>query len=125
MRVSSKLTTSGPIKIPIGPRSEIPPSTEKRIKNGGIFILLPTRIGFRTLSTVPTKIADHANRPIAGIICPVAKRKIIPGTVTSAVPKDGIKELIPATRPQSAGLGTLKIMKPIDTRAPCINPINK
>ena len=70
------LTVSGPIKIPTGPKSEMPPKTEKRIKNGGIFILCPTMYGFKTLSPVPTIKIAQISRPIARPVCPVKKKTI-------------------------------------------------
>ena len=42
MRVYNKLIVRGPTRIPTGPKSEIPPKTENKIKRGGKFILLPT-----------------------------------------------------------------------------------
>lgn len=125
MRVSSRLTTSGPIRTPIGPSNTIPPSTEKRINNGGIFIFLPTIIGLKKLSIIPTNITDQIKSPIAGIRWPVAKRKIIAGTVINAVPKVGNREAIPAVTPQRVGFGTPKTIKPIDTKIPWIRAIKR
>lgn len=116
---------SGPTRIPTGPRREIPPSTEKRIKNGEIFIFLLINIGLNKLSISPTKTTAHIKRPIAGIVCPVAKRKIIAGIETNAVPMEGIRDATAATIPQSAGFGTPNIPNPIPISKPCIKAINK
>src|SRR3989344_5761691 len=89
--------------MPAGPKSEIPPKTERRTKRGGIFVLPPTTSGVKKLSIVPTRIVAQIRRPIAEVTFPVKKRKIIAGTETKEVPKVGIRELIAATTPQSAG----------------------
>ena len=47
--------------MPIGPKSEIPPNTEKRINNVGIFILLLIKIGFKTLSIILRKQFYYAS----------------------------------------------------------------
>ena len=118
MRVYSKLTVNGPIKMPTGPKSEIPPSTEKRIKRGGMFVFPPTTSGLKKLSIAPTTIVAQTKRPIADVISPVKKRKIIAGIETKAVPKVGIREETAATTPQSAGLGILKNQSPKPINVP-------
>ena len=100
------LIVSGPIKMPTGPKRAIPPKTEKRIENGGIFTLCPTMYGFKQLSHVPTISVAQIKRPIDEPVCPVAKRKITAGTDTIAVPKGGMIEAIPAKTAQIAGFGT-------------------
>ena len=62
--------------------------------------------GFSTLSPVPTINTDQIKRPIDKPVCPVKKRNIIAGTETTAVPKGGMIEAIPAITPHSAPFGT-------------------
>ena len=104
--------------MPTGPKSEIPPKTEKRIKRGGRFILLPTTIGFNILSIVPTITTAQIKRPRAFMVCPVAKRNIIAGIETRPLPIAGTSAVIIATKPQSAGFGTPNNAKPILTNVP-------
>lgn len=101
----------GPINIPIGPKKDIPPKTENKIKRGGKFILFPTMYGFKKLSISPTTITAQINRPIAPVILPVKKRNIIAGTDTRPVPTVGTKAVIIVTSPQRAGFGTPKKAK--------------
>ncbi len=108
----------GPTITPTGPKRDIPPSTEKSITNGGTFILPPIKWGFKILSTVPTTTIAHIRRPIAEVVLPVAKRKIIAGAETKAVPTIGISEPMAATTPQSAGFAIPKIQSPIDMSIP-------
>ena len=112
------LIVKGPTKIPIGPRREIPPRTENKIKRGGRFILLPTMIGLNKLSIVPTIAIAQTKSPMASTVFPMEKRNIIAGTETSAVPKEGISAVIIVTNPQSAGLGTPNIAKPTPISIP-------
>ena len=65
MRVYSKLTANGPIKIPSGPKSEIPPKTENKIRRGGISIFLPIKRGVKKLSIVETTTIAQIRRPMA------------------------------------------------------------
>ena len=92
--------------MPTGPKTEIPPKTENKIKNGGTSILCPTMYGFNTLSPLPTINIAQIKRPIDEPVCPMAKRKITAGTETIAVPRGGTMEAIPAITAQIAGLGT-------------------
>src|SRR3989344_8564184 len=98
---------SGPTKMPTGPNSEMPPSTAKRIKRGGMFVFLDTKIGLKKLSIIPTTIIAQSKSPTADAVLPVAKRKSIAGRETREVPKVGNKEVTAATTPQSAPFGTL------------------
>src|SRR3989338_10254019 len=98
--------------MPTGPKNEIPPSTENKIKSGGILIFFPTINGLKTLSIIPTTITDQIKSPSAKVVFPTIKRKIIAGIDTNAVPKVGIKDKTAATTPQSAGLGILKSQSP-------------
>ena len=102
----------GPTKMPTGPKSEIPPKTENKIKRGGRFILLPTITGLNKLSIIPTITTAQAKSPIASIVLPVTKRNIIAGTEIMAVPILGTNEVIIVTNPQSAGLGTPNKARP-------------
>jgi len=116
--VLSIVTANGPIKIPAGPKREIPPNTEKSIKNGDISILLLTINGFKKLSINPTMTIAHTRRPIAGNIYPVAKRKITAGIETRLVPNGGIRAAMAATNPQKAGFGTPNNDNPIHINIP-------
>ena len=109
---------SGPTKMPTGPKSEIPPSTEKRIKREDMFIFLLTIIGPSRLSIIPTMTTAQIKRPIPAAVCPVAKRKIIEGTDTKEVPKVGMRDVIAATTPQSAAFGIPKIQSPNPNKTP-------
>ena len=88
--------------MPTGPKSEIPPSTEKRIKREDIFIFLLTISGPKKLSIIPTITTAQIKRPTADVVFPVTKRKIIAGTETKEVPKVGIRDATAATTPQRA-----------------------
>src|SRR3989344_7294924 len=102
MRVYKKLTVRGPIKIPTGPKREIPPRTEKRINKEDIFIFLLTITGPKRLSIVPTIRIAHIRRPMADAVCPSINRKITAGIEIREVPSVGISEVIAATTPQRA-----------------------
>ena len=116
---------SGPTKIPIGPRSDIPPKTAKSIRSGGMFIFPPTTIGLSKLSTKPTIITDQIKSPIAAGVLPEAKRKRIAGTETKLVPIIGTSEAIAATTPQSAAFGTPKIVRPTPISSPCTKAMSR
>ena len=103
---------SGPTNMPTGPKKEIPPNTEKRISNDGIFIVLPTISGFKKLSINPTINIDQTINPIAPTMFPVKNRKTIAGMEIKAVPTVGNKEANIATVPQRAGFGTPEIQSP-------------
>ena len=118
VKVYSKLTVNGPIKIPTGPKRAIPPKTEKRIKKGGTFILLPIMYGVKKLSIVPTIMIDQTARPTAETMWSVAKRKIIAGTETIAVPTDGMREVMAATTPQMAAFCTPNKLRPMVIKIP-------
>ena len=118
MRVYKKLKVSGPTKMPTGPRSDIPPNTEKRMRNGEMWIFVPITRGLKKLSTMPTINTDQRMSPIAGIGFPVKKRKMIPGIETIAVPKVGMSDVTAATTPQRAPCGTPKNEKPRATKIP-------
>src|SRR3989344_6555617 len=109
---------SGPTKTPTGPKSEIPPNTEKRIKRWEIFVRLLIKRGPKKLSIIPTTTTDQTRRPIAEGIAPVKKRKRIAGTETKAVPTVGIREATAATSPQTAGFGILKNQSPAPISTP-------
>ena len=108
----------GPTKIPIGPKSEIPPKTENKIKRGCSFTLLPTIIGFKILSMVPMSTIPQTASPRAPSVFPVSRRNIIAGTVTSPLPTVGTNAVTMATNPHNAGLGTPKIENPIPASVP-------
>lgn len=118
IKVYSRLIVSGPIKIPIGPKRETPPSTAKRISRGDIFVFLPIIIGERKLSIIPTITDDQIASPTAPEVDPVASRNNTAGTETRAVPIVGMSEVIAATTPQTAGFGIPKIQSPKPKRTP-------
>ena len=115
----------GPTKIPTGPKNEIPPRTEKRIKRGGRFILLPTTIGLSRLSTIPTITTAQIKSPMAPTICPVRKRNIMAGMDTMAVPMVGTNAVNMVTNPQSAGFDTPNKARPMPINIPWRRAMNR
>jgi hypothetical protein len=104
--------------MPTGPKREIPPKTENKIKSGGRFILLPTIIGLKRLSTIPTIATAQIRSPIASTVFPVINRNMTAGTEIIAVPIVGTRAVIIVTNPQRAEFGTPKSVKPIPINIP-------
>ena len=118
MKANNKLIVNGPRKIPIGPKSAIPPNTERSTSNGCNCRFFPRSFGPNKLSISPTASIPQIKSPIAEMIFPITKRYIIPGTITRAVPNPGIRAAITVIVPQRTLLGIPKIVKPIAVKIP-------
>ena len=85
---------TGPTINPIGPKTEIPPSTANRIIKGWSVFPLLMRYGPRRLSISPTAKTPQMRRPVAGRYAPLKIRYTTAGTKTIVVPTLGINAII-------------------------------
>ena len=97
-------STSGPIIIPINPKSLIPPRMLKKITRTGIFVLLPMMIGLKMLSTrlIPNIPISARTTPFNN--APFIKRYTVAGTHTTDAPRSGMNEAMEVANPQKTGL---------------------
>jgi len=116
---------TGPIKIPGNPNITIPPKLLKKISSSCIRVSLPTKIGRRTLSRLPTiKLQNNAN-PIPMAILPCVNKITTAGIHTKAAPILGIAANIAISEPQNTAFGIPATAKAIPASAPCNKPISK
>ena len=115
--------TIGPTMNPIRPKRNSPPSVPIRMRRSGIFASLPTSIGRRKLSTVPTTAAHHVASKIAVRCCPVTNRMIAAGTHTNAAPIPGIIARIVMIVPYRAAPSIPATQNAMPAKAPWIMPI--